>query len=675
MMKRKTRPQIFRSWAAFGLFLCTAAAAADRTAAEDAEAHRLARNGVVVEFSAEPVEKSASGLTEGAYADVRFKITDEASGQPVRGVAPGAWMDMAQVIQGREGSDQKSCKDKVALYIKGVVGIRPMLDLNSYFVVLMNNDASISVVDPLVTMAGVTSTFATTALKRPGTDWARHDTTRRLFVTMPKADEVAVIETDNFKVSSYVAAGKEPTRIVLQPDQRYLWIGNDAADTKSSGVTMIDTQSLKPAGYIATGAGHHEIAFSADSRHAFVTNRGDGTVSVIDVARRRKLTDIKTGPTPLSAGYSAQSHMLYVSDGKEGTIAVIDAEKLAVVKSVSAKPGLGPLRITPDGRFALTVNIAENVVHVLDTASDELVQEIPIKAQPYQITFSETFAYVRSLGSEQVSMINLSTLGKGKTPTVQSFTAGSVAPDQAGNLVIADSMAIAAGEGTMFVINPADGTTYYYREGMNAASSNYRVYGSSPRAVTVVDRSLKEVEPGVYAGTVKLPVAGKYDVAFMLESPKLLHCFSAEAKVNPRMVKSTDPVAVEFEDRLRTAQAGDTLALRFKLTDPASGKTKTGVRDARVMYFLAPGMRRAEVPVKEIGDGTYEAQLRLSSPGAYYVYLGIPSMKLDYGKLPYFSLQAMPPDAVKLRSTARTRPARADHISQSGSVHIQTQKG
>ena len=39
---------------------------------------------------------------------------------------------MAHLIRNREGSDQKSCKDKVSLYLKGVVGMRPMVDMNSY---------------------------------------------------------------------------------------------------------------------------------------------------------------------------------------------------------------------------------------------------------------------------------------------------------------------------------------------------------------------------------------------------------------------------------------------------------------------------------------------------------------------------------------------------------------
>jgi len=619
-----------------------AAHAAAQAPRDDAStAHRFVHNGVVVEFSAKPAG-SAQQIMEGALADVRFRIVDEATGQPVKGNTPGAWMDMAQVVQGQAGSEQKSCKDKIALYLKGLVGIRPMLDLNSYFLVLLNKEASISVIDPLISLAGVTSTFARTPIKQPGEDWAQDDSAQRLYITMPKADEVAVIETGNFTVASYVQAGKAPTRIALQPDRRYLWVGNDAADSAHSGVTVVDTANLKQVGFIATGAGHHEIAFPADSRHAFVTNRTEGTVTVIDVASRLKLETIETGSTPLSLAYSALSRMVYVSDGKDGTVSVIDGEKLGVVKRIVAKPGLGPLRVTPDGRFALTVNPSENLVHVIDTASNELVQEVRITAQPYQIVFSETFAFVRSLGSERVSMISLASLGKGKTASVQSFAAGAVAPKAAGDLVIADSMAMAAGEGTVFVVNPAENSAYYYREGMNATSSGYKAYGSSARAVTVSDRSLREVEPGVYAGRVKIPVAGQYDVAFMLESPQVLHCFPMEARKNPLLEQSQNLAAVEFENWPRAAKAGETLTLRFKLVNPVTGQARAGVKDAQIMYFLAPGSRRTQTPVKEIGGGVYEVDVKLSLPGAYYIYPAVPSMNLGFGELPFFTLRAEP---------------------------------
>lgn len=600
---------------------------------------RLVHNGVIIDFSVTPAGRIKT-LTEGEFADVRFRLTDETSGQALRTTAPGAWMDMAQVIQG-QGGEQKSCKDKVSLYLKGVVGIRPMVDLNSYFVVLMNNDSTISVVDPVVSMAGATSTFASVLLKGPGADWVTSDRERRLYISMPRANQVAVIDTDGFKVIDNIDAGKTPVRIALQPDGRYLWVGNNPNDEAASGVTVIDTETRKNVGFVATGAGHHEITFSADSKLAFVSNRNAGTVTVIDVATRQVRKTLATGTQPISVAYSALSQSVYVADGKDGSVAVIDGGKLEIVKRIALKPGLGPLRISPDGRFALLLNPREDLVHVVDVSTNEAVQDVDVPGQPFQLMFSKTFAYVRSMHTERVRMITLASLGKGKQPVVQSFAAGAAAPGPGAGAVIADTLANAAGEGTVFVVNPADGSTYYYMEGMNAPSSNYRVYGSSPRAVTVVDRSLKEVEPGVYEGRVRIPVAGTYDVAFMLQSPQVLHCFSAMAKENPAIAKAIEPLQIEYQTTQRQFKVGETAAVRFRLIDGPTQKPKVGMAGVSALFFRAPGRGRTEVPAVEIGDGVYEARVPLVDAGAWYVYVGVPSQKIGYERMPFYSLLAM----------------------------------
>ncbi len=627
------------------------ASAAEAAAPAGAVTERLVRNGVAVDFSLTPAGR-IKALTEGEFADVRFRITDEASGQPIRGTTPGAWLDMAQVIQGR-GADQKSCKDKVSLYLKGAIGIRPMVDLNSYYVVLLNNDASVAVVDPVVSMAGATSTLASLLLNAPGADWAAADRERRLYISLPRVGQVAVMDTENFKIIDNIAAGKSPVRVVLQPDGRFLWVGNNGGDDATSGVTVIDTESRKAVGFVATGAGHHEIAFSADSRHAFVSNRNGGTVSVIDVASRTLLKNLTTGSQPIALAPSALARAVYVADGKDGRVSVIDGDKLEITAHIALKPGLGPLRIDPEGRFALVLNPQEDLVHVIDVATREHVQDIKISGQPFQVTFSKTFAYVRAMHSERVSMVALASLGKGRQASVQSFAAGAQPPNASGGVAIADTVASAAGEGTVFVVNPADGTTYYYMEGMNATSSNYRVYGSSPRAVTVVDRSLKEVEPGVYGGRVRIPVAGTYDVAFMLQAPAVLHCFSAEAAENPLVAKDREPLTLTYQTTQRQYKVGEAAVVRFRIADGKSGEPKVGLATLSALYFLAPGRRRTEVKVTEVGDGVYEARLDLVEPGAWYLHVGVPSLKIGYERLPYFSLLALAPADLKSPVAAR----------------------
>ncbi|MGB2817385.1 MAG: FixH family protein [Burkholderiaceae bacterium] len=629
------------SRSAVGLFAAGVASVAMAADDGNSESRRAVRQGLVVEFSAERVD-APGPLMEDSFADVRFRITDEATGKPVQRLSPGAWLDMGDSLHERQGAEQKSCKEKIGLYLKGIVGIRPMIDMNSYYVVVMNRDASVSIMDPTVSMAGRTSTLAQIRLPRPGSDWSRSSDGRRLFVAMPEADKIAVIQTETFKLGEVVPAGASPTRIVTQPDGRYLWVGNDPRNA-SGGVTVIDAESLKTVASFPTGRGHHEIALSSDSRYALITNREDGTVSLVDVRALKLARTFKLGTVPMSVAYSTLSKAFYVADGKAGTVHVFRPDAQKDERRIALKSGIGPMKFTPDGRFLLALNTPEDLVHVIDAATNTAVNAIPVQAQPYQVEFTREYAYVRSLGSERVSMINLGTLGRGKTPRVQSFAAGAAPPKAAGSLVLASSMAPAAGEAGVLVVNPADNTTYFYMEGMNATSSNYQAYGSSARAVTVVDRSLKEIEPGVYGATVKLPAAGRYDVAFSLDSPALLHCFSATVAENAELAKGRQGVELQYLFEKREVPAESTAPFRFRFVDKATGRPVTGLTDARVMFYRVPGLDRGEVTATEIGDGVYEAQVKFAGSGAYYVYVSSVTLKKAFRDLPFYSLVATAP--------------------------------
>jgi YVTN family beta-propeller protein len=621
--------------------ICVASVCAAAFAGEAVQ-QKHAREGVVMEFSAAPVQ-GRKVLMEGELAELRFKLTDEASGQPITGNVPGAWLDIGQVIQGQAGTEQKSCKEKVALYLRGIVGIRPMMDLNSYYVVVLNRDPSITILDPTVSLAASTSTLARIVLPRPGVDWAKSPDGKRLYVSMPSAGQVAVIDTDTFKLIANIDAGRSPTRVLVQPDGKYLWVGNDARVAEGSGVTVIDTETLKPVKTLAIGTGHHEIALTDDSRIAFVTNRDAGTVSLIDVRKLQLLREEKVGGQPLSVAYSSLAKVAYVADGKGGVVTVLGGAKFAPLKKIALKPGLGPLRFTPDERHAMVVNTHEDLVHVLDVSSNERVHDIPVKGQPFQLTFTRAFAYVRALASERVTMINLLSLGRNDKPIVQSFATGSVPPKAAGELPLADSMAAANIDAAVLVVNPADNTTYYYMEGMNAPASNYQSYGASARAVTVVNRSLKESEPGVYSSKVRIPVAGRYDVALMVNSPRVIECFSMEAKENPLLAADKGRIVAEFLVKSREVPLGAKVPVRVKLAN-VDGKPQAGLKDVTLLSFLVPGQRREETIAREVEPGVYEALVHIPEHGAYSINVASKKLGKEYRDLATLTVRTARPD-------------------------------
>ena len=639
-------PMLLTVLAGVGLYLKSRGVPQDaivRPIAETAasvDRQRLVRDGVVVEFEALPVSGDGR-LVEGNLADVRFHIRDAASGQPISGAVPGAWLDPAQVAVDGDYR-QLGCKARIGVYLKGVMGARPLLDLNSYYLLLLNQDPSITVIDPSISVGGITSTLSRIPLKRAPMDWAISAKDKRLYVSLPDAGEIAVIDTDSFRVLQYVEAGHEPVRVALQPDGRYLWVGNDARDG-SGGVTVIDTQTRERVFSYPSGQGFHEISFSDDSQRAFVTNRDGGTLSVFDIANLRHVRDIATGPQPLSAAYSTLTQAVYVSDGKAGTISVIDARNLTMRKVIEVGQGVGPMRFSPDGRFGLVLNTAQDRLSVIDSSNDQTVHELQVTPEPYQLTFTQAFAYVRGLASSQVSMINLSSLGEGKQPIVQAFDAGPAAPKLAGSLPLANSLAPARDEAAVFVVNPVDNTAYYYMEGMNAPMSGYLNRGHSARAATVVDRSLREVQPGVFSGRIKLPAAGAFDMAFMLNQPQVAYCFTVDVQEDPALTKARATAQVQFMLDAATVNAGsEPLMARFRVIQGGTGLPWRGLQDLQVRYYQAPSSWQATVQAREVGEGIYEAPLQLKRAGAYYLQVRSTSAGLGGNGQSFASLRALP---------------------------------
>ena len=608
--------------------------------------HRLSRDGVIVEFEARPL--AGEELREGTFANIRFKVTDQSSGQPLSGMAPGAWIDPA-LSAPQEVTREHSCKARVALFLKSSIGARPLLDLNSYFLLVLNKDASLTVIDPTVSVGGVTSTMARIDLPGRPMDWTATSDDKQVFVSIPERGKVALIDTETFTRVASVDAGEQPLRVALQPDQRRLWVGNNSDDPARGGVTVIDVPSRSMLKSFATGSGHHEIAFSSDSRWAYVSNRDGGTLSIIDIPEMRLAKTLEVGPHPLAVAYSALSQAVYVTDGQEGTVRVYDARSHQLRHIVKAEQGLGPMRFSSDGRYGIVLNTLENQALVIDASTDQLIHRIPVAAEPYQLTFTKGYAYVRGLASSKVSMINLSSLGEGRQPIIQSFEAGPAAPRQAGDLPLAQGLSVSRDDNSVFVVNPVDNTTYFYAEGMNAPMSGYNNRGHQARAALVIDRSLREVAPGVYGSTVKMPAAGKVDVAFLLNQPQIIHCFSTEVAAAPDASKRKGAHA-EFIglDQPLPQHSAFTAKVRIVGDD---GRPRQGLNDLTLRYFLAPSSMPHNQQLEEVGEGVYQAALILPEAGAWYLHVQSPSLGRKFAEENYTSLRILPAAATTASQT------------------------
>jgi hypothetical protein len=236
-------------------------------------------------------------------------------------------------------------------------------------------------------------------------------------------------------------------------------------------------------------------------------------------------------------------------------------------------------------------------------------------------------------------MLRLATIGK--EVDVTEFPGGQGLPGKGPTPVRADSIVLAPEGNAVIVANPVDKVLYYYSEGMAAPMGNFQNYRREPLAVMVVDRSLREIQPGIYSTTIKLPASGRYDVAFLNDSPRVAHCFELSAEVNPSL-KEKPQVALSIEHMVkeRKFSAKEEFVFRFKLIDTATGNPKSDLQDVRVLTFLSPGVWQRRDIAKSVGDGVYELRINVPQTGLYMLFVESSSMGVRYADLPYLMMDA-----------------------------------
>lgn len=604
---------------------------------------RAVQAGVAVDLSVEPAGEKPGELREGQEALFRFRIFDTATGTPLAGGYPAAWIDF---VPDTARVESKSCTDRVEELIGGSILSRPEVDLNVYYVLALNEDATISVVDPLFGF-GNTKLLAMVYLDSPGEDWALSPDRKRLYVSVPESDQVAVVDTVAWKVVSKIAVGPRPTRLALQPDGARLWVTLEGG---TDGVAAIDTAKLEVAARLPAGRGRHELALSDDNRFVYVTSAADRTLSVIDAARLARVGDVALGVPPTSIAFSPLARAVYVASEETGAVVAIGGENPGetpqVLARMEAEPGLGQIRFAPGGRLAFVVNPRTDRIHIVDAALNRIVQNGSVLDEPDQVTFTDYLAYVRHRGSEIVMMIPLDEVGvEGKPMPVVDFPGGQHRLGAWKRPSPADSIVRAPGANAVLVANPADKAIYFYKEGMAAPMGSFRNYSREPRALLVIDRSLKERKPGSYETVARLPGPGRYQVAFFLDSPRAIHCFPLTVAADPaeeeRRARQLPAKVEPLLDTGREVRAGEKVRLRFRLSDPRTGQPKDGLQDVEVLLYTSASHRQWREAARPVGEGVYEAEVTPPIPGSYHVAVSSPSMSLPFHLSPRVILRVV----------------------------------
>jgi hypothetical protein len=185
----------------------------------------------------------------------------------------------------------------------------------------------------------------------------------------------------------------------------------------------------------------------------------------------------------------------------------------------------------------------------------------------------------------------------------------------------------------------------------------------TPRALLVVDRTLRERNPGIYETTATVRHGGLHQVVLFVDNPRLIHCFPLTVQARAAgdsggqaqraaagALPGEEPVAASaIVASLETVAgqrlaAGRTEVVHVRLARRDGGKAVAGVADLKLLVQSASGNWSQRGAARPLADGGYAATVAVPAPGLYYVYFECPSLGLTMRDSPRSVIAAAGPD-------------------------------
>jgi DNA-binding beta-propeller fold protein YncE len=177
---------------------------------------------------------------------------------------------------------------------------------------------------------------------------------RLALVSCEFAGKMIVLDLEGEKVLKTIdlRPGAMPQDVKLSPDGRTFYV----ADMASNGVWVIDAHRMRVRRFQLTGAGAHGLYPSRDSKDLYVSNRGEGSITVLSFRTGKPIKKwrLPNGGSPDMGGVSADGKVLWLSGRYNAVVYAISTRTGRLLHTIPV--GLGPhgMAVWPQpGRYSI----------------------------------------------------------------------------------------------------------------------------------------------------------------------------------------------------------------------------------------------------------------------------------------------------------------------------------
>jgi YVTN family beta-propeller protein len=177
---------------------------------------------------------------------------------------------------------------------------------------------------------------------------------RYFLVSCEFSAQVLKVDTEKMAVVGVLRlpGGGMPQDVKLAPDGHVFYV----ADMMRNGIWLINGDTFRITRFIHTGAGAHGEYMSRDSKTMYISNRGEGSISLLNVATDTLIGKwwIPGGGSPDMGGVSADGKVLWLSGRYNSVVYAISTVTGKLLAKIPVGAGPHGLCIYPQpGRYSL----------------------------------------------------------------------------------------------------------------------------------------------------------------------------------------------------------------------------------------------------------------------------------------------------------------------------------
>lgn len=170
------------------------------------------------------------------------------------------------------------------------------------------------------------------------------------------------------------AKPRHSSPIAIDADRKRVYVVN----SQSGSVTAIDSAANRKISEVAIGSDPRSLAVQLHTKRLFITNMRDDTIAVLSLKTLAPVATIKVSDEPYGVVSSPVAALIFVACAGGNEIAVINAETLQVVHLIAVSENPRGLAVTADGKRLYVTHFLSGRVSVIDLVQRKRLAELSI---------------------------------------------------------------------------------------------------------------------------------------------------------------------------------------------------------------------------------------------------------------------------------------------------------